>query len=122
MVEVRTDPLPDGGERRYNSNPYLRQLREGIDGKDLSKLRMITDAIQRQVHKLSKVQIAPMTDHDLQRLIDTGEGEILVGTGTLGERIKIKNGQLYMSYSRPFYDNFRYVFELSDDQELRVSF
>ena len=132
MAENESQPSPssaeDGREVKYSRNPYLRALREGIVNKDLVQLRMITDAIQKQVHKQPEVQIASIDDHDLQTLIDTGRGEILVGTGTFGERIKIIDGQLFMreAVDQPgsirYYNNFRNLFDLTDDQELRVSF
>lgn len=129
-IESKFSPSSDESQRetKYSPNPYLRTLRQGIENKDVATLRMITNAIQRQVHRLPQVAIAPMTDYGLQELIDKGTGMIIVGTGTLGERIFIEDGELFMPEekdqpgSKQFYDNFRYVFDLGDDQELRVKF
>ncbi len=115
-------------ETKSGVNPYLATLRKSIEEKDINNLRMIVDAIQRQVHRMPKVTIAPMNSTELNKLIKTGQGMIYVGTGTIGERIYIENGELYMPEekdqpsSRRFYDNFRYVFELGDDEKLRVKF
>jgi hypothetical protein len=117
----------DTKETKRSSNLYLRTLRRGIENRDIETLTMIIDAIQRQVHR-SKSATSPMSNDALRKLIDTGEGEIYVGTGTLGERIYIRNGELFMpqqsdqAYSQRLYNNFRYVFELADNQELRVKF
>lgn len=129
-VESKFIPPPEDSQREteHSSNPYLGTLRQGIKNKDMATLRMITDAIQRQIHRLPKVTIAPMRDYDLQELIDKGTGMIIVGSGTIGERIFIENGELFMPEekdqpgSKQFYDNFRYVFDLGDDQKLRVKF
>lgn len=125
---------PDSGETpeiQRGNNVYLTVLRQSIDEQDTAKLRMIVDAIQNQIHKLPKVQIAPMTEHDLRDIMEGRDAMMVVGSGTNGERVYFlgKDREIFMpekqeeglSHQR-YYDNFRYLFDIGEDQKLRVKF
>lgn len=127
-IEKSSAPTEKKREQGRSSNPYLRMLRESLDSKNLDNLRIIVDAIQNAVHKNPKLLISSASDSDLRKMMESGDGLIPVGTGTLGERIYIRNGKLFMperndqEYSKRYYDNFRYVFDLDENQELSVEF
>lgn len=114
-----------------SSNVYLSQLREAFDAKDKNLLRTVVDSIQTSVHGMSKTPFSTLPDRNLLMLLETGEGMINVGTGTAGQRIYIKNRELYMPavdaqserYARQYRINFRYLFDIPDNEEdLRVRF
>jgi hypothetical protein len=109
-------------------NVYLKNLRKGINEKNEVLVRETIDAIWRQINRGDSRQCSPPSEGEIRSIIDHEHAEIPVGSGTHGERIFIKRGELFMNEqsdqrsSQPLYRNFRYFFELEDDAELRVIF
>jgi hypothetical protein len=119
-----------------NPNIYLAQLRKALDSRDEKLLRAVIDGIQISVHGTDKTHFSPLSDEDIRTLIETGEAMINVGTGTHGQRIMIRNGELYMPMPDPAIPrpaiigeqvrenrmNFQRLFNLPDTSDLRVEF
>jgi hypothetical protein len=115
-------------------NIYLTKLREALDSKNKDLLRAVVDGIQINVHGTDKTHFSPLDDEDLDTLLGTGYAMINVGSGTRGQRIMIKDSELYMppptdpdlvEYVRENRMNFKRLFnlpDLPDNQELRVRF
>ena len=111
-------------------NIYLTQLRTALDSKDEGLLRAVINGIQIYVHGTDRTHFSPLSDEDIRTIIKTGEAMINVGTGTHGERIMIKNGELYMPAPNPDIEehvrekrmNFQHLFNLHDMADLRVKF
>ena len=114
-----------------NPNIYLAQLRRAFDSKDIGLLRAVVNGIQVYVHGTDKTPCSMLSEEDLRKLMETGAGMIYVGTGSHGQRIVIKNGEMYMpSSSNATIEkltivnkmNFRHLFNLSDTEDLLVRF
>ncbi len=108
-------------------NVTLGLLRNALNNKDRDQLRMVVDGIKRIVDDRDDSLSIPMTDSELDELLLTGEGVILVGTGTAGSRIFINSdrGDLHMSddkYGEKYRNKFRRLFDLPSEGEARVSF
>ena len=121
-----------------NKHPLLQILRAAIDSKNREAIRQATNfiqvAIQGVLGEKSVAQSSPLTDHDIEQLIKTGEACIYIGTGTQGERIYIKDDEIYMPLpvdrtsapalqSSKYWSKFRTKFNLAADEEnLRLKF
>lgn len=109
---------------------YLSYLKNALDLKNRELLRAVVNGIQTYVHGIDKTHYSPLSENDIDALLETGSGVITVGTGTHGECIYIKDGELYMAGSPqvdPFIrdkkENFRRLFNLSPGtKDLRVRF
>lgn len=110
-------------------NIYLTQLREALNSKDEKLLREVVNGIQIYVNGTYKWRM-PLDDNDLHKLLETWDATIPVGIGTQGQRIRIKDGQLYLhaddakseKEAREFRLNFQRLFNLPDLQDLRTRF
>ena len=111
-----------------SDNVYLKNLRKGINEKDEAFVRETIDAIWRGVNRGDARHHAPPSADIIKSIIEHEYAEIGVGSGTKGERIFIKRGELFMNEqldqpnSLPLSRNFRYFFELEDDAPLSVVF
>ena len=123
-------PPPENQIEIKQPNFTLRQLRDAFDKKDKQQLREMLDYIQNMVQRGDNMKCSPMTDKDLERLLETGEGELYVGTGTSGQRIFIKNDELWMPFTedrdaeigKRYHLNFEYLFDVPQVKELKVKF
>jgi len=125
------EEIPNLESERKERLPILNFMRRAIDTRDKEKLRTTVDAIQKLVHGRSKTFISPMNEVELERLLETGKGEICVGTGTSGQRIYIEDGEIFMPlgdersqrYGKDYHNNFKNTFDLDlNSLELRVRF
>jgi len=117
--------------RQTDNSSYLEGLRSALNTKNFALLRATVNGIQRFIHGTnSKRQLGRLDDEDVHKLLETGRGMITVGIGTQGQRIFIKDGQLYMptgdakseEQAKEFRLNFQRLFNLPDIQDLRVTF
>jgi hypothetical protein len=123
-------PSIEDGNEAERPNFTLIHLREAFDTNDKKQLRILIDYIQETIQRSDTMKCSPMTDEDLEILLKTGEGEIYVGTGTKGQRIYIRDGELRMPYSegrdaelgRKYHLNFEHLFDIPTGEELRVKF
>ncbi len=84
-------------------------------------------ALKEYIDDTDKPLSDSMTESDLDELLAKGEGMILIGTGTAGQRVFINanRGELHMSddkYGQGYRNRFRSLFNLPMDGEARVSF
>ena len=111
-------------------SPIFAQLREAFNSRDINKLRLLVDYIQRMLQEGSKAISSEMTDNDLRELFNTGVGTIYVGSGTAGQRVYVERNKIFMPpgderserYGKYYRDKFRYLFNLSQEDELLVNF
>src|SRR3989344_3203805 len=128
--DVREISEPGSKIEIKQTNIALTQLREAFDKKDIKLLRTMIDYIQEQIQKGDNMKCPPMTDRELENLLATGEGDLYVGTGTSGQRIFIKNGELWMPFTegrdaelgKHYHLNFEYLFNIPKGEKLRVKF
>jgi len=105
-------------------------LRHAVDTQDIAELRYAVNEIQKGVDGKSegRTLVTPPTDGELKEIMETGSGMIVVGTGTLGQRIYLKDNELSMfepsdGGGETYRANFRRLFNLPEDEEdLRAKF
>ena len=117
-----------------NPNVFLAQLRQALNSKSAELLRAVVDGIQIGIHGTDETHFSPLSDDDLRVLLETGRAMINVGSGTRGQRIYVKDGELYMppgnpgiaEYIKEQRMNFKRLFDLPldlpDSEDLRVKF
>lgn len=122
--------LQNLGKQEKENSVFLTLLRQALDNKNMHALGAVLMGIQRAVESGGSLHASPMSEYELQQLLQTGKGVIYVGSGTNGQRIFIESGELIMptgyevseKLGRKYQNGFRRIFNLSQDEEMIVSF
>lgn len=128
---MRDQKLHENTSKPEAWNGTCQFLRSAFNDQDIKKLRLVVDNIQ-DVVSAGGMKCAFLSDIELEELLDTGRGMIAVGTGSLGQRIYIENGEIrmpipdndpYAGDTLKYHLNFKRLFDLPfDDSDPRKNF
>lgn len=104
--------------REKNDQSYLSILSAAINSKDKETLKETFTKLKDTIESVTDVKCSPISDYEIEELLNKGSTIIHVGTGSSGDRIIISGGKIHMSvdrnnpYGKMRRDMFRAIFGL----------